>query len=575
MSYATELAAISRTPVYLVVLTLDYCDEVFGAAPCAAVGSGDAKCFNTYPTCKDKANYNKITKDYRFSSADVPVNQTLLENVRPYVQSVTPLPTEITDNITVAGSVTIEFLDEPDTDIGIDPYYDGRTDPTRGTFWRKLLARNPNYRKRQVRIYQGFDNIDEVDYEQIFEGWIDNISHPQGGIVTVEANDWLAVLAEKEIPEEYDIKLVTDIESDSVNIPVTDETNLDPSGYIRMGDEIIYYASINGNTLEGCERGYFNTVAEEHSADEKILKVIYFAPQSGYDLIYDLLTTYAGIDAAYIDATSFTTAKDFDCYSVLFSAIIDERIDVWTLVFELVDLLSCKMWQGEDLKITIAKNLPNNPIRSYRSLTDADNIIIDSDSIDQRGDSRYSKVTMYWDKMACTSDEEMANYRRNNTVEDGDGNSANYYGETVEKAIWCRWLRPDYMDEEKVTRFIDNLLKRILRLGKHPMPTMNMELELKDSGIKTGEYVRISTDQIVDPLGASISNHCFQIVRREQRDTQFTYKALKYPLNKIAFMCATTVPEYSSASIDQKEYGFQCNTALTFADGTTSIYFTY
>jgi hypothetical protein len=59
-----------RTPVSLVVLSMDFCGRVFGVDPCLATGTA---CFNTYPTCKYKGAYRNVGKEYRFSSADAPV----------------------------------------------------------------------------------------------------------------------------------------------------------------------------------------------------------------------------------------------------------------------------------------------------------------------------------------------------------------------------------------------------------------------------------------------------------------------------------------------------------------------
>ena len=56
MEYDYYRDRLSRTPVSLVVLTLDYCDNAFGAAPCNATGT---PCYNTYRTCKDKDHYSR------------------------------------------------------------------------------------------------------------------------------------------------------------------------------------------------------------------------------------------------------------------------------------------------------------------------------------------------------------------------------------------------------------------------------------------------------------------------------------------------------------------------------------
>lgn len=58
-----------RTPIVLVVLSMDFCGRTFGVDPCLATGT---KCFNTWPTCKYLTAYLKTTKDYKFTSRAAP-----------------------------------------------------------------------------------------------------------------------------------------------------------------------------------------------------------------------------------------------------------------------------------------------------------------------------------------------------------------------------------------------------------------------------------------------------------------------------------------------------------------------
>src|SRR5512146_991386 len=84
--FITDLAPVwaqqevgGRTPVSLVILTLDYCGRTFGVSPCLATGTA---CYNTWTTCKYKAAYLKQQKDYRFTSVDA---RAAFPDARPYV----------------------------------------------------------------------------------------------------------------------------------------------------------------------------------------------------------------------------------------------------------------------------------------------------------------------------------------------------------------------------------------------------------------------------------------------------------------------------------------------------------
>jgi len=573
MSYASELAAISRTPVELVVITLDYCAETFGVGACTATGSGDAKCFNTYKYCKDTANYNKSTKDYEFSSADVPIAKLGFQGPRPYIEEIEYLPTEIRDNLTITGKTYITMYDEPDTDIGIDPYYWGRTDHSQSTFWKKLIARNPNYIGRRIRIYHGFTGLDKTDYVQKFEGVLESIIFNNDGTVTIEAGDLLKSLEDVTIPTETDCALNTDIDESTTSIPVNKPANLESSGYFIVGEEIIYYSGITGFACDGIVRGCFNTTPAAHNLEDAIQQVKYYSPQSPYDLISTLLITDSAISSSFVDTTALTALRALDLYMVKFSAIITKPMNARELLFEIIDLCDCKCWVGEDLKITFAKNLPNYPGREYATITDANNIIIDSDGVDPNIDSRISRITMYWEKDAVGAEDDSAYYARKNQEKDTVGEGVNMYNSIKEKVIWCRWLRHDYMDEDLVIRYVSNLLKRMLRLYKDPMPLYSFSVEMKDNAIKTGSFVRIDTDKIVDRLGASLSGKVFQVVKRSAiKNGRIDMTVLQYPVKKICFTAANTVPVYTSATTAEKESGFFTETNGEMSNGDEGYY---
>jgi hypothetical protein len=331
---------------------------------------------------------------------------------------------------------------------------------------------------------------------------------------------------------------------------------------------------MTANNCDGIVRGCFGTTAETHSKEDAIQECKYYSPQSPYDIISELLLTDCAIGAGFVDSTALTFLKSFDLYMVKFSAIISEPKPARELLFELVDLCDCKCWVAEDLKITVAKNLPNYPGRAYTTITDDNNIIIESDGVDPNIDSRISRITLYWNKDPIGPDDDPASFGRKNQEIDTIGEGVNMYNSIKEKVVYCRWLRDDYMDEDLVKRYIANLLKRMLRLYKDPMPLYSFSLEMKDNAIKTGSFVRIDTDKIVDYLGASLSGKVFQVVKRSaiDKDGRIDMTVLQYPVKKICFTAANTVPEYLSASIAERESGFFTDTDGTMSNGDEGYY---
>ncbi len=208
MSYVTELASISRKKITLIKIILDFCDNTFADEPCKATGT---PCYNTITTCTDKPHFIKTTKTYKFCDADI---EPPFDFVRPYIKSIDYLPAEILENKTVPQRVTINMLDERDYDIGIDPYWSDRGYSSvvgvPGTFWKKLIARNKNYKKRIVEIYEGFDSLAEVDYVLKFTGFIDEINYDNFG-VSIKCIDLIKGLDEIEYPFKTNSRITTAI----------------------------------------------------------------------------------------------------------------------------------------------------------------------------------------------------------------------------------------------------------------------------------------------------------------------------------------------------------------------------
>ncbi len=757
MSYEDEEGAMTRTQITVVKMVLGFCALAFGEAPCTAAG---VPCYNTYPTCKDRAHFDAIEKEYIFSSADAPLP---FPGPRPYVLDVRYVPTEIKDNFTISGRVNITLADEPDGDVGIDPYLDERTGASAGTFWKKLIVRNKNYRGRLVEVYEGFAGLAFEEYEKKFVGRIEDIQ-VNGAEVTIRLTDLLRSLAEVEVPKKIDCRLVTDVAPELTQITVSDVSELTAPGYILIDEEIIGYAAINSetNVISGLERGAFETEAVEHKAGDKVGLVRYYAPARPRDILYEMLTVDAELDPRYIEtdrpyiylpfdgttndnsgnnhhpsealeagevtyvagrvgqagvfdgATSLwipaaklptkssafsvsfwvnfsrldtadreflcllgkpgaeagevilliekesantifvgtsslgggsfvvpdpendrwyhlaftfdgdrvrayldgvevldeaavvdsvefdgtvmiggfagfiyffegmidelaffperclTEAEIADIYAmprplvfdisdvpeINFSAVITKPTKLSELYFEIVDLLDAKSWIAEDWRVAFRKNLPNHPAREYVTLTDAENIIDESTSVDLNEDSRYTRVLVYWDKSALGEIDEPPEYSRLDMAVDADAESADGYGDVREKTFFCRWIRPGIAQEEQLARYIRNFLARRLFRTRDAAPIIHCAVEMKDSGMHTGDWLRVTTDELVTANGTDYTQEAFQIVKREKLQGKITLSLIQVHPRKLAFVSPNSYPDWADASLSQREYGF-------------------
>lgn len=204
--------SISKNLITLCILDLDYCDLTYGVSPCTATGT--PKCYNTFKTCKDKPNYDKTTKEYRFINNNAPPGAAAEFNARPYILDNSPLSTELKDDKTIPARGTITFADEEDFDKGMDPYWIDRGHygllSVPGSFWKKLIERNPYYQGRIITIKQGYPGQPENQFETIFSGKIKNIKRKKRE-VSIEYSDDIIDLNKIEYPYKTSIKLIADL----------------------------------------------------------------------------------------------------------------------------------------------------------------------------------------------------------------------------------------------------------------------------------------------------------------------------------------------------------------------------
>jgi len=76
----------------LLSINIDCCSLTHGVLPCTATQTGEVMCYNTLATCKNRDNYNKITKEHKFYKMikqpeiemDSPITKTIKINPFKY-----------------------------------------------------------------------------------------------------------------------------------------------------------------------------------------------------------------------------------------------------------------------------------------------------------------------------------------------------------------------------------------------------------------------------------------------------------------------------------------------------------
>lgn len=497
--------AFARIAVTVVELDLDRCSNTFGVLPCTASGT---PCYNTFSTCQDKANYARATKTYRFISegATIPPGETL----RPYLASIVSAPTEIDPQAGLArrANVSLIFRDETDADVEQDPYVAQRAQPAAGTFWGRLLARNPNYSGRWARVRRGFV-VSPWDWNTFQDELyvIDQISGPDAsGRVRVVLKDPLKLTDRDQVPKASTGALAADISdtATSLTLGTGEGDQYVGDNHIRLGSEIIYWTSRSGDTFSGLVRAQFGTEADDHKAGAQVQKCRTWSNVALTTVIQNILNE-TGIDDTHIDLTQLATQETTwlgNSYNV--TACISRPESGSRLLAELAQLANGSIWWdavGQQVKFRIIAAEP--PSVSLTQWDDGRNFLEGSVQVISSDGLRITRATIHYNlRDATESGEDPKHYERSRLHIDADAESADEYGDRRTEELYSRWWTSANdgavlaLTGRKVTRYRD-APKRI-----------RARLDPRDYTNGAGDLVEVRTAQLLDKDGNPRTVRC-------------------------------------------------------------------
>lgn len=518
MSETTE----GRKPFILVQIDQDFCTRTYGVAPCTANSPGN-KCYNTLATCQDPANYERGTKTLSFCkpSSDIPKNA----NYIPSVNTVSTAPTKINpannnQNSSPLGNravATITFDDHAHSDFQVDPYLSDRTyNPLeRSTFWAKWIARNPYYQNRPLRIYEGYEG-DDLVYVETRHYFIDSVQGPDSnGRVQIVAKDplKLADRQKAQVPAPSLGTVRTAFNNSATTIEITGALAADypAPGIVRIDDELISYTTTNTVstyvTLTGVTRGVEGSIAEEHDDGTLVQLCKKYDDEPVWDVVYDLLTTYAGIDSAYIPYADWQSEGSVWLAQFNVTTVLSQPKGVGEILGELVSQVLLYIWWDErdqEIKLRAIRPL----IGTAPTFTDNSNIIENSVSLTTDPKNRVSQIWIYWDQTNRAEDvDNEANYRKLRIRADLDAESAEQYGESRVRKIYARWIQNDAQ--------AINLSARLLGQSYENPKILKLRVDAKDRAVWTADIVDIVHRNIVDFNGLPQSER-YQVISVEE-----------------------------------------------------------
>lgn len=546
MTYEAQSLIVGRIPICIVEIDLDYCENTYGTAPCTASGSGDAKCFNCFKTCQDTANYSKTTKTYKFcsSQAYLPIGDTYF----PCVRDVDIAPTQLKIiGLSVDCSVTVSLQDFTHHDRGIDPYVGERTynPEEQGTFFGRLCARNPYVQNREMRIKEGYIDENRTLHLQTRTYLIDRIERPDSkGVVKIYGKGLLRSISEgKQKGPAYLATLDSGIGTGAATLNLTFEATrgdlLGPTGYVKIGDELMFYASRAGNalTVNSGARGGYGTPITSHAAGARVFQAKVYTGVSASNKLTEimryLLVDCGLVPSGYVDVSEWD-AEVAAKYDDPDNGLTNNRVltlskpkPVKDLVEEILRTMGAAMWYDEFQNKLI--------FRVFDGVEDDvpvwdDSIILSGTLswkiLEKEYFSQIGFYHMYYLDLLEEGKGDIDPTPDNTDISyyyvDTDAESENRHNNSVTYDIPTRFVT--------ITSVFDEVAERLLAIFSSLRREIKLRVDARHATRKIGDYVDISTRHIQGFDGAPLTVRCVvteMTPRYSERGSHFDYKLVQ------------------------------------------------
>lgn len=580
MTFAGQKGDVGRQPNVVIEIDLDKCTRDYGVSPCTAAGPTGSECFNTFATCQDESNYSATSSVLTLRFSDRRQNVIPFENIIPCIESVVFAPTKLKPGAGFSnrGRLEVTFVDFPDNDVLTDPYIDNRgyVASDRGTFWGKLLARNPHHVGRAVRLKWGYHPADGSsaalsDFDRVQYYKIDRIDPPDNrGRVKLVAKDFLidAERLKTQIPEASSGTLSAAVTATGTTIPLQTGEGADyaaatgDASIVRIGDELISCTGRSGDSLTVASggRGYAGTTATGHNDDDSVQLCAHYGFH-GTDrvdaVIRDLLVTYAGIDTQYTPTGDWNTeaSRWLDDYDL--KNIVSEPTALEDLLAEIS--IECGVdiwWDDEDEEIRLKAMVP--VIGGTTHMLSDSQIIRGRGSIQTDIRQRLSQVYFYVGRRNYTEDRDKVGNFDNVVVRaDADSEGEFEYNSKGIRKIYCQWLSTTTQAGQQASRLLNRYVNPPLKL--------RADVDIGELDHGTGDHFMLDSDLHQTASGAKRSAEYQTLSTQYHLDKQqVTVEALQVTpsVRRYAFIGPTSLTtDYDASSTgEQASYSFIAST---------------
>lgn len=429
--------------------------------------------------------------------------------------SIRPSQVALDGGIGTRASATVSFKSHQD-------YVRFGTASNPKRFWPSWRANHPGYEGAEISIYSGYivNGAFDVANFQKRDFILDSFSHSEGG-ANITAKDTLKLASNDraKAPRKSAGLLSADILLTDTSVTLTPtgigDSEYPASGWARMGDEVVEFARV-GDVFT-ITRGQYNTIADDHSLNDVFQLCLYYS-DSISNIVFDLLTTYSGVNPAVIPKAAWDDESDLYLPG-LYETLITKPVGVSALLKELGQSAPHYLFWDERtnfINLTAIKPPPETAL----ILTAESNLLEGSTSVSDQADMRISTVIVNFGQFDPTKElDETSNYRQGHVRFNPNANTK-YNNIEKYRVINSRWISND--NRAAAVR----LAARVGRRFADTPRKISFKLDAKDSDVWTGAPLFINSDLILNELFERY-NMPVQVLSAGESQS-YNYTALEY-----------------------------------------------
>jgi len=272
------------------------------------------------------------------------------------------------------------------------------------------------------------------------------------------------------------LTLTLGIDDDDPAIPVTGEIGQlwEGGGCVRIGAELIRFSAISGSNLTVSERGAYGTTAASHSADDPIL---YMEPDFEF---HRWLT------------------------GTLWKRVYEEPMTVSQMLDEFRESTGLRVWQGEDCMVHAKLMAPPFYDESPAEWTDEANIKDGTPLWKDGAATRVTRGVIHYNPSNNKPGRKRENYQQGTTEIDCDQEHPNAHGRVELVELFAPWAYRELEALSVISRYV-------IRYGPGA-GTFKCRVGEKDAGVGVGDFVKVTSKEMVDPDGAPRDKVLFEVL---------------------------------------------------------------